>query len=126
MSLAILRCKIITMQLKTADDILTTSEGLLLYEKLVLQLNKDFSRANIFEQFSEDILPIDLKVKLHNIIFTLIQKQNSDYLNLLYIIDVSEGKIKQIKGDTLNEIVSEISYLILLREWQKVWFKSNY
>jgi hypothetical protein len=113
-------------QLKTVDEILITSEGLQLYYKLILQLNKDFQRAAIDEVFLETISPSDLKIKLHEIIFQLLQNHYSEYLNLLYIIDVSEDKIKKIKEEDAVEISEKIAYLILLRQWQKVWFKDKF
>ena len=112
--------------LLTSEKIITHSEGLQLYKNLVLQLNKDFKRANIDIDFIEDTSPSDLKLKLNNAIHNLILNTYSEYLNLLYIIDVSEEKIKKIGVDSTYEISKKITYFILLREWQKVWFKSNY
>jgi len=114
------------IQLKTTDEIITTSESLQLYPKLILQLNKDFQRAAIDESISGFISPSELKVKLHEIVFHLIQNHYSEYLNLLYIIDVSEEKIRNIKTEDIGEISKKIAYLILLREWQKVWFREKY
>jgi len=113
-------------QLQTTEDIITRSEDLFLYKKLVLQLKKDFLRAAIQIELSEDISPKDLKYLLQETLFNLLQEQSSDYLNLLYIIDVSEEKIKQVKGDDILKITEQVSYLILLREWQKVWFRSSF
>jgi len=113
-------------QLKTIDEIIITSEGFQLYTKLILQLNKDFQRAAIEEVFSETIAPSELKTKLQEIVFHLIQNHYSEYLNLLYVIDVSEEKIKNIEGEDTEEISKQITFLILLREWQKVWFKEKY
>jgi predicted glycosyltransferase len=110
----------------TSEEIIAQSEGLHLYKNLVLQLNKDFKRANIDVDFIKDISPSGLKLKLNNAIHNLILNTNSDYLNLLYIIDVSEEKIKNIEANSTYEISEKITYFILLREWQKVWFKSNY
>tara|TARA_B110000238_G_C15997159_1_gene382808 strand:- start:9 stop:356 length:348 start_codon:yes stop_codon:yes gene_type:complete len=112
--------------LLTSEKIITHSEGLQLYKNLVLQLNKDFKRANIDIDFIKDTSPSDLKLKLNNAIHNLILNTYSEYLNLLYIIDVSEEKIKKIGVDSTYEISKKITYFILLREWQKVWFKSNY
>ena len=113
-------------QLKNIDEIIITSEGLKLYHKLILQLNKDFQRSAIEEVFLESISPSELKIKLCEIVFRLIQNHYSEYLNLLYIIDVSEEKIKNIEGEDTVGIPEQIAYLILLREWQKVWFKEKY
>ena len=112
--------------LLTSEEIIAQSEGLRLYKKLVLQLNKDIKRANLDTEFLNDISPSDLKLKLHEMIHNIILNKYNDYLNLLYIIDVSEVKIKNIEANSTLEISEKITYLILLREWQKVWFKSNY
>ena len=115
-----------TKSVLTSEEIIIQSEDLLLYESLVLQLNKDFKRTNINIDFIKDIFPSDLKLKLNNAIHNLILNNHSKYLNLLYIIDVSEEKIKKIEVSNTHEISSKITYFILLREWQKVWFKNNY
>ena len=114
------------LALDSTEAILLKSEELSLYKKLVLQLNKDFLRANLSEVFREDILPEDLKVQLHQIVAKLINEEFSGYLNLLYIIDVSEEKIKQLNLETSSNVIAQNVYFILLREWQKVWFKENY
>ena len=112
-------------ELQTIEDIITQSEDQSLYKKLIIQLNKDFLRAAVPLNVPEHYNPQALKLKLQETIVKLIQEQISEYLNLLYIIDVSEEKIKQVKGDSINEIAAHISYLILLREWKKVWIRSN-
>ncbi len=112
--------------LESTEAILLKSEELSLYKKLILQLNKDFLRANLSVVFSEDISPEDLKSKLHEIVAKLMDKQFEEYLNLLYIIDVSEEKIKQLNDVTSMNLIAHNVYLILYREWKKVWFKENY
>ena len=86
-----------TKSVLTSDEIIIQSEELLLYESLVFQLNKDFKRANINIEFTKDISPSGLTLKLNNAILDLILNNYSKYLNLLYIIDVSEEKIKKQK-----------------------------
>ena len=113
-------------QLETINEIITTSEELSLYKKLVLQLNKDFLRANIAADFKEDIQPKKLILQLQETIFKFINKQFSEYLNLLYIVDVSEVKMKNIDTKDFELMTEQVTFLILLREWEKVWFKENY
>ncbi len=112
-------------QLKSTEDILARSEDLLLYKKLILQLNKDFLRASINLDLPKNILPKDLKFMLYGTINKVLQEQFSEYLNLLYIIDVSEEKIKQIEKENTLNYAEQVVYLILLREWQKVWFRNK-
>jgi hypothetical protein len=96
-----------------------------LYKKLIAQLNKDFLLANIEELFSEELKPLELKVELHEIVYRLIQEKFTEYLNLLYIMDVSESKIKALDGSDMLQLSENVVFLMLKREWQKVWFKNK-
>ncbi|WP_420571682.1 hypothetical protein [Kordia sp.] len=96
-----------------------------LYEKLIVQLNKDFLMANIEESFSTNIAPETLKKELHAIVYQLIHEKFAEYLNLLYIMDVSEAKIKALDGSDVVKLSEQVTFLILKREWQKVWFKNK-
>jgi len=111
----------------------TTFEGLIietsktgLYKKLILQLNKDLALANIDLGFDEEVLPTSLKLILQESIYRLIQEKFTDYLNLLYIIDVSEVKVKQLDGSDTLRLSEDVTFLVLKREWQKVWYKNKY
>ncbi|NMH89189.1 hypothetical protein [Flavivirga algicola] len=97
-----------------------------LYKKLIRQLNKDFLLANIDLDFHEEVLPSSLKLLLHETIYKLIQEKFTEYLNLLYIIDVPEKQVKALDGDDILKLSEEVSFLILKREWQKVWFRNNF
>jgi hypothetical protein len=113
-------------KLLTTQDILDTSIQLDLYKKLIHQLNKDFLYANIDLSFNEDVLPSSLKLLLHETIYKLIQEKFMDYLNLLYIVDVPEYKVKELDGSDVLLLSEQVSFLLLQREWQKVWFKQQY
>jgi len=110
----------------TFDDLIIEANHLGLYKKLIIQLNKDFLLANIDLDFNEEILPTSLKLILHETIYRLIQEKFAEYLNLLYIIDVSENKIKQLDGSDTLKLSEQVAFLILRREWQKVWYRNNY
>ena len=105
------------------EELIAEVNQLDLYRKLVLQLNKDFLRANVDLSFHDEVLPSSLKLVLHETIYTLIQEKFADYLNLLYIIDVSEKQVKSLDGGDPLELAEAVSFLILKREWQKVWFR---
>ena len=115
------------MQLPTTfDNLIAEANQLDLYKKLIYQLNKDFQLANIYLDFHEDVLPSSLKLLLHETVYKLIQEKFMEYLNLLYIIDVSESQVKALDGDDVLKLSEDVSFLILKREWQKVWFKNKY
>lgn len=97
-----------------------------LYQKLIQQINKDFLLANVDLDFHEAILPTSLKLLLHETVYNLIQEKFTSYLNLLYIIDVPEKQIKALDGSDTLKLAEDVTFLILKREWQKVWYKSQY
>lgn len=108
------------------ESLIEIANQLNLYKKLIIQLNKDLLYANINLAFDEDVLPTSLKFLLHETIFKLIQEKFTDYLNLLYIIDVSEQKVRVLDGNDILELSEKVTFMILQREWQKVWLKNKY
>ncbi|VAV83092.1 FIG00653679: hypothetical protein [hydrothermal vent metagenome] len=110
----------------TFENLIEEANQIGLYKKLIHQLKKDFLLANIDLDFDENILPSSLKQMLHETIFHLIQEKFAEYLNLLYIIDVPETKVKQLDGSDIVLLSEHVSFLILLREWQKIWYRNNY
>tara|TARA_R110002124_G_scaffold112530_5_gene266679 strand:- start:2998 stop:3345 length:348 start_codon:yes stop_codon:yes gene_type:complete len=114
------------MKLKTIQEIISTSEKNQLYHNLINQLKKDFMRANIEIVIPENTQPNQLIKTLQEAILNIIQNQFSDYLNLLYIIDISEDKIKQLEVSDMTQLSEQVTFLVLKRVWRKVWFKKNY
>lgn len=110
----------------TFQDLINEAQTLELYSKLILQLNKDLALANVDLNFDIEVLPIDLKLAIHESVYGLIQEKFAEYLNLLYIIDISEKKIKQLDGSDTLKLSEAVTFLILQREWQKVWYKNLY
>jgi hypothetical protein len=111
---------------ENTDFLLANAEIENLYLNLIVQINKDFNLANEAVDFPLSISPNELKLELHEKIYRLIQYKFAEYLNLLYIIDVSEDEIKKLDGSDLVILAEQVAFLILKREWQKVWFKNKY
>ena len=110
----------------STDELLSEAEKQNLYSKLIEQINKDFNFANEAVDFPQSTTPQELKLQLHEKIYRLIQYKFAEYLNLLYIIDVPEETVKQLDGTDLVELSEQVSFLILKREWMKVWFRNHY
>ncbi|ESU29768.1 hypothetical protein FLJC2902T_02440 [Flavobacterium limnosediminis JC2902] len=110
---------------QNTDLLLSEAQKEALYVKLVEQINKDFTFANESVDFPVTVSPIDLKVALHEKIYRLIQYKFAEYLNLLYIIDVPEDQVKKLDGSDLVELSEQVTFLVLKREWQKVWFRNR-
>jgi hypothetical protein len=79
-----------------------------LYLKLVEQINKDFNLANEAIDFPMSIS--HEKIQLHEKIYRLIQYKFAEYLNLLYIIDVSEDEVKKNGRSDLVIFREQVSF----------------
>ncbi len=110
----------------TSNELLQAALEENLYDKIVLQMQKDFALANISIDFSLDVHPNDLATTLHEKIYVLLMERFTAYLNLLYVIDVPEKNFKDIRATDAVDVSKEVSLLILKREWQKVWLKAKY
>ncbi|MCV9933736.1 hypothetical protein OIU80_15750 [Flavobacterium sp. LS1R47] len=111
---------------QNTDLLLQEAEKEVLYLNLIEQINKDFNLANEGVDFPMSISPEELKIQMHEKVYRMIQYKFAEYLNLLYIIDVSEAEIKKLDGSDLVILAEQVSFLILKREWQKVWFRNFY
>ena len=108
------------------DVLLVEATNENLYCNLIEQINKDFNLANESIDLGQDIKPEELKSELHEKIYRLIQYKFAEYLNLLYIVDVPEDQIKKLDGSDIAELAKQVAFLILKREWMKVWFRNKY
>ena len=112
--------------LTTFDDLIEEANQLHLYPKLIQQLNKDLLYANINLEFDLEVLPTSLKLMLQEKVYRLIQEKFIDYLNLLYIVDVSEEKVRELDGNDTFQLSENVTFLILKREWQKVSLRNQF
>ena len=107
-------------------ELLSQIDQTSLYKDLVNQLNKDFEVIGTDVNFSETETPQYLFEFLQEVISTLLEKQFDVFLNLLYRIDINEHQIKTIINQITEDTEQQIAFLILKREWKKVWFRKYY
>jgi hypothetical protein len=94
-----------------------------LFEKLVLQIAKDFSMCGYNLELEPNITPNELVNTIYETIEKSIQNKISlDIRSLLYRIDVSEKQILHTNTNSVTDIV----VLILKREIQKIILKSQF
>lgn len=109
-----------------SNELLENAQKGNLYDKLVAQVKKDFGLANIPIDLANNVSPENLRTFLHEKIYYLIMEKFTDYLNLLYVVDVPEKAFKQIQVTDVVEVAEQVSLLVLRRELQKVWLKEYY
>jgi len=114
------------LNFSNSTELLKNAHENQLYPKLVAQLLKDFGLANIQIDIALGLRPVELKNILHEKVYVLLMERFSEYLNLLYIVDVPEKAFKEIHGTNVVEVAEQVSFLILKREMQKVLLKSKY
>lgn len=117
----------------TYEDALTLikwaeSKGFL--QALLLQLQKDFERANIpFPlQGPEDgsIPHAEIPQRLRESIYYLLMEDFDGYLNLMYAADVREEEFRHIRPTDAVEVAGQVALLLLEREWLKIKLRSRY
>jgi len=113
------------LQEQTALELLQKVAVENLYKKLILQINKDFQLSNLSYEFSLAINPLELKEDLGKLLQKMITYQYDDYLNFVYRVDVSEKQLLEIKNNSLEAVIDQLTLVILKREYQKVWFKNK-
>ncbi|SHJ57509.1 hypothetical protein [Pseudozobellia thermophila] len=114
------------MNFPNSTALLQKAEEASLYEKLVSQIRKDFGLANIYIDLPEGILPKALVGLLREKIYYLIMERFSEYLNLLYVVDIPEREFRKIQVTDVVEVAEQVVFLLLNREMQKVWLKQKY
>ncbi len=113
------------LPVRNVTELLDLVKGEKLYTHLIQQLNKDFLLTNLDTKFDLESTPAHLIKSLQSVLLHLITNQYDDYLNLLYRIDVAEKDLLKIKGEQVTTIIEQISFVILKRVYQKVWFRNK-
>ena len=111
---------------QTSKQLLDLSKKERLFEQLVAQVLKDFSRAGTVLHISKDMGGEEVKNAVQKKIGHLYSEQYDTYLSVMYIIDVSERELAQLPNEREGFVAEAVTFLILKREFQKVMLKARY
>ncbi|MEH6512560.1 hypothetical protein [Maribacter arcticus] len=109
-----------------SNEVLTLANETTLLSDLKNQIEKDFGLANISLKLP---LKFDAQAFVSTIrekVYYLMTEHFSEYLNLLYIVDIPESQFRQIEITDAVEVADQVTFLILKREYQKVWYRNKY
>lgn len=109
----------------SSNELVKFSSQIQLYNLLLLQLEKDFTYSGVDLKIRKNCAPNKLVETLEHEIRKLILGDFAGYLNLLYRIDVSEVEIRKTDASNIDILSHQVCFLILKREWQKVWIRSS-
>lgn len=111
---------------KNSSQLLTIIKDASLYENLINQLIKDFELSGFALKIDKTSSPQDLLKELQHQIYQLMLHNFEGFLQLLYRVDVSEHAMQSDKTQDIDEMTQKATYVILKREWQKVYFKNQF
>lgn len=109
-----------------SNSLLLYAASCQLYSKLIKQINKDFHAAHASLELPVHVDPDELCAAIREKIYYLLLERFSDFLQLMYTIDIPETAYRQMQSRDVVEVAEQIAFLVLKREWQKVWLKTNY
>ncbi|MBB1138269.1 hypothetical protein [Myroides sp. WP-1] len=96
-----------------------------LFEQLVQQIERDF-RMSVDEDLTFPAsTPLELVQQIQGVLESIASRTPAKLSMLLYRIDVAEKDIRALEeGDVFNYF-QQLTYLIVKREFQKVYFRTN-
>ena len=95
-------------------------------QKALRQLQRDFSRIGIDFPILTSLIAFEAAEKEVQILFDAIIHNNPESIShILYIIDLSEIKVRQIIQRSENSS-ADLAYAILLRSGEKVYWKERF
>jgi hypothetical protein len=102
-----------------------------LYKALLLQLKKDYERANLqfflrLGEGEELVSPGELLQGLRESLYVLQMERFDQYLNLMYAADVPERQFRSLSAKDPVDAATEVAWMLLWREWQKVSLRSRF
>lgn len=106
--------------------ILDKKLSLVLYEKVIIQLNKDLLLGGISLKIELSCAPNDLVLQLNKLLKSLVQNDYQTFNQFMYTLDVSENKIHSLKQTNLELLAPELTQLVLERLLQKVILKEQF
>lgn len=95
-----------------------------LYPQFIIQIQKDLNRAGMNYSIKSE-KPQILFSEIANLLLDKLHNDFNEFLNLLYAVDVSETEIRKLNSENSTDIAEYATYLILKREWQKVWYRNK-
>ncbi len=111
--------------IQTSEELLASMTGEAEYTRLLAQLIKDFTRANVAIDLRDTLRPGQMRNMLREKLHFLIMEGFDDYLHLMYVVDIPEKSFRELRVTDAVEITDQVVFLILRRELQKVRFRSG-
>lgn len=94
-------------------------------KQIIEQLNKDLTLSGNDFQINLNASPKQLIEDLSVFVAHVLNTSPENLSNFLYRADIAESKIAQIIQGSVEEIPQKVTFLILQKEWTKVWLRNK-
>ena len=96
-----------------------------LLPQMIAQINKDAALSGLDLEMDQDLDPSQIVHFMAEKLRRLMQRDFDAYLNFLYRVDIPEKRMLIHEGQEMDELVEQATLQVLIREWEKVWFKNK-
>ncbi|MCC9042605.1 hypothetical protein LNQ81_07875 [Myroides sp. M-43] len=94
--------------------------------ELVRQVEKDFRMAVDTSITLYADTPAKLVHEVYSELYNIVTKTSvSKFSSLLYRIDIAEKDVKAIQSTDIEDYLQQVTFLVLKREYQKVYIRST-
>ena len=107
-------------------SLLKEIENKRLLHELIGQLNKDIDLAGLRFAIDHKSDAREIVEQLQSFLLKCIKTDFGGYLNFLYRVDVSENLLRSLNEPDPLVLSEKVTWIVLQREWQKVWYKKMY
>ena len=97
-----------------------------LYQNLLDQIKKDFELSGLSFPIEDSVKIDKLSTLLYTSIHQLILSNFEGYLQLLYRVDIPESSMQTNTIQNTGDFAKKATFLILKREWEKVYYRELY
>lgn len=111
-------------RLPDIQHLISEHEFLMDFPEVRKQLQKDLYRSGISYTFLESDIATFIP-ELQVFLSSILKTSFTDFVNLLYTVDVSEKYIRYEGVKNSSEIVKRAIVLLLKREWDKVRLRND-
>lgn len=96
-----------------------------LFELLVQQVERDF-RLSVDEDIAFDAsTPLEIVQQIQALLERIATLSPAKLSTLLYRIDVAEKEVRALEEGNVFDYFQQLTYLIVKREFQKVYFRNS-
>ncbi|WP_121964980.1 hypothetical protein [Myroides sp. N17-2] len=97
-----------------------------LLSDLVRQVEKDFRMAVDASITLNADTPAKLVYEVYNELCNIVNKSSvSKFSSLLYRVDIAEKDVRAIQSTDIEDYLQQVTFLLLKREYQKVYIRST-